>query len=49
MVWKETCSNCKGDKYVRITRPDGSDRHRKCPACKGEGYKVRIGQRYPVR
>lgn len=42
MVKKETCPKCKGNKYVTITRADGSSRHIKCPDCNGAGYKVRL-------
>lgn len=41
MVKKETCPTCKGNKVVRIERPEGVA-HRSCPDCSGNGYKVSV-------
>jgi DnaJ-class molecular chaperone len=42
MVRKETCPVCKGNKYISITRPEGTPSYRQCPACNGCGYRIRI-------
>lgn len=41
MVRKETCPVCKGNKVVKIERPEGTT-HRSCPGCNGNGYKVSV-------
>lgn len=42
MVSRIICPACKGNKYVSVTRADGTRDHRRCPACNGVGYKVRV-------
>lgn len=42
VVRKETCTNCKGNRYIAIKAPTGRPGHIKCPHCGGAGYKVRI-------
>jgi DnaJ-class molecular chaperone len=42
MVRKETCPNCKGNRYIVVTAPTGKDSHVRCPHCGGTGYKVRV-------
>jgi DnaJ-class molecular chaperone len=42
MVRKETCPDCKGNRYVRIQRNNGDSIHRKCPSCDGNGYRIRV-------
>ena len=42
MVRKETCTECKGNRWVTVKGTGGKDVHRKCPNCGGQGYKVRI-------
>ncbi|GAB4277542.1 MAG: hypothetical protein Kow0056_09090 [Coriobacteriia bacterium] len=42
MVRRETCPNCKGNRYVRVERRPGDGEYRKCPSCNGTGYKVRL-------
>lgn len=46
MLTRTTCPVCKGNKYVVVTRTDGTRDHRRCPECSGTGYKVQI-TRYP--
>ncbi len=42
MVRKETCPQCRGNKYISVTRPDAKEAWIKCPSCAGQGYKVRL-------
>lgn len=47
MVYKETCSHCKGNRYIEIKSPPPSPAgngkgHVRCPHCGGTGYKVRV-------
>lgn len=42
MVKKETCAACKGNKVVRVEKPEGNSDYRECPHCNGNGYKVRV-------
>jgi len=43
MVRKETCPNCKGNRYIQVkAAPTGKQSHVRCPHCGGTGYKVRI-------
>jgi excinuclease UvrABC ATPase subunit len=42
MVRKETCPACKGNRWVTVKDSSGSDVHRKCPACGGQGFKIRV-------
>ena len=42
MVHKETCPNCKGNRYIVVVAPTGKNSHVRCPHCGGTGYKVRV-------
>jgi DnaJ-class molecular chaperone len=42
MVRKETCPDCRGNRYVKIVRKNGESAHRKCPSCDGTGFRIRI-------
>jgi len=42
MVRKETCPNCKGNRYLEVKAPTGKQAHVRCPHCGGTGYKVRV-------
>jgi hypothetical protein len=43
MIRKETCPNCKGNRYISVESPAGAEKHTKCPHCDGNGYRIRIG------
>ncbi len=43
VIRKETCSNCKGNRYIAVTDSSGDNKHAKCPRCGGRGYRVRAG------
>lgn len=42
MVRKETCPDCRGNRYVRVMRSSGDSENRKCPSCDGNGYRIRV-------
>jgi uncharacterized Zn finger protein len=42
MVRKETCPNCKDNRYVEITSTKGEKAVVPCPHCGGAGYRVRM-------
>ena len=42
VIRKETCPNCKGNRYVSIETSDGDSRANKCPHCDGNGYRIRV-------
>lgn len=42
MVRKETCPECRGNRYVRVERPGGETANRKCPCCDGNGFRIRV-------
>ena len=42
MVRKESCPECKGNRFVRVIDDSGEPETRKCPTCGGQGYKIRI-------
>lgn len=44
MVRKEQCPSCKGNRYVAVKTTAGKETWRKCPACSGQGYKVRVSR-----
>jgi len=42
VIRKETCPNCKGNRYVSIETSGGDNKHAKCPHCDGNGYRIRV-------
>ncbi|MDO8847052.1 MAG: hypothetical protein Q7W51_01510 [Coriobacteriia bacterium] len=42
MVKRETCPICKGNKVVESAAVSGSKDWRKCHACNGAGYQIRV-------
>ena len=42
MVRKETCPDCKGNRFVKVDLPAGRTEFRKCASCHGNGFRVRI-------
>lgn len=42
MVHKEPCPQCKGNRYVAVTKVTHKDSWIKCPSCGGQGYKIRL-------
>ena len=42
MVRKETCPACKGDRWVSVKDATGRSKHKKCPSCGGQGYKITL-------
>lgn len=42
MVRKETCTKCKGNKYVEVNTSDGRIKHAECPRCGGNGFNIRV-------
>jgi DnaJ-class molecular chaperone len=42
MVQKQTCPHCKGNRYIFVDTAKRDGAARKCPACAGKGYTVRL-------
>lgn len=42
VVRKETCPNCKGNRYIEIAPTKGGKSLVRCPHCGGVGYCVRM-------
>lgn len=42
MIRRETCTLCKGGRWVAVKTPVGRDKWAKCPECGGQGYKIRV-------
>jgi len=44
MIRKETCTACKGNRYVTVKSTGGQHVHKKCPHCGGNGFKVHLAR-----
>ncbi len=42
MVRREICPQCKGNRFITVTRSPQKDAWIKCPSCGGQGYRVRL-------
>jgi DnaJ-class molecular chaperone len=42
MVRKETCPECKGNRWVTVKDTAGANLHKKCPHCGGQGFKIKL-------
>jgi len=42
MVRKEQCPQCKGNRYVPVSKTATKETWIKCPSCAGNGYKIKV-------
>lgn len=44
VVHKDTCPQCKGNRFISVVKSPNKETWVKCPACGGQGFKIRVSR-----